>query len=239
MLKFLALSFALLFSTPSISRDFIPPQAFTFKDTIYMEITRIFPELYDYNYIPSLIEHESCITLRHRRCWSPTSRLKSHREEGAGLGQLTRAFRPDGSIRFDSLTAMRNKHRQELYELSWNNVYQRPDLQIRTIVLMIRDLDRSLQRVPDAFQRLHMVNAAYNGGLRDVLSGRRACGMAANCNPNIWFGHLDRHCMKSRRALYGTRSACDINFAHTRDVFLNNLPKYQRYFFTGPRGRRN
>lgn len=215
----------------AIAGNFIPPQAFQFRDTIRTELDRLFPEIWNYNYVPALIEHESCITLRHRRCWSSTSRLKSDREEGAGLGQVTRAFRPDGSVRFDSLTTMAKQYRIELREARWETIYQRPDIQIRIIILMLRADWKKLHSIPNLEYRMHMVNAAYNGGLGGVLRERRACGLAANCDPNIWFNNVEKHCLKSRKALYGTRSACDINRHHTKSVFKLRLPKYIKYYF--------
>ena len=68
-----------------------------------------------------------------------SSRLKTDREEGAGLGQITRAYNKDGSLRFDKVSELRSQYKQQLKEMSWKNIYTRPDLQIRSIVLMIRD----------------------------------------------------------------------------------------------------
>ena len=36
----------------------------------------------------ALIEHESCITRTHSKCWNSESRLKTEKEEGIGLGQF-------------------------------------------------------------------------------------------------------------------------------------------------------
>lgn len=210
---------------------FIPPQAFTFRDTIKTELDNNFPELYDYNYTPSLIEHESCITLKHKRCWNSMSKLKTAREEGAGLGQVTRAFNADGSVRFDTLSEMSKRYKSELREAKWETIYQRPDIQIRIMILMIRDDYKKLYNVNDPEQRMQMVDAAYNGGLGGVLKERRACGLSANCNPNIWFNNVEKYCLKSKKALYGTRSACDINRHHVEDVFHDNLPRYDKVYF--------
>ena len=176
-------------------------------------------------YLAGLIEHESCISLTHSRCWSPTSRLKSQREEGAGLGQLTRAWHPDGQLRFDALAELRGRH-PALAELDWASIYQRPDLQLRGLVLMTRDLYTRLDMIDDPLERLRMADASYNGGLGGLQRERRACGLQPGCDPQRWVGHVERVCLKSRQPLYAGRSACDINRHHVHDVIDNRAPKY-------------
>ena len=182
------------------------------------------------SYLASLIEHESCISLKHSRCWNPKSRLKTPREEGAGLGQITRAFRPDGSIRFDALADLKHKYPKELYDLNWQVVYDRPDLQIRALALMMRDNYQAFDKyVLDKREAYAFADAAYNGGLGGVNSERRACKLASWCDPNRWFDNVEKLCLKSKVALYGNRSACDINRHHVEDVLLNRSAKYTQY----------
>lgn len=207
-------------------RTFIPPQAELHRDTLRYELTSAWPGHPMPSAVPALIEHESCISLTHSRCWNAKSRLKTAREEGAGLGQITRAWNPDGSLRFDALAEMRARH-SELRELSWSNVYQRPDLQLRTLVLMSRDNYRALGVIADPGQRLAFADAAYNGGLGGVQKDRRACQIKPGCDPQRWWGNVELTCTKSRVALYGQRSACDINRHHVRDVLTVRAPKYE------------
>lgn len=208
-------------------RTHVPAAALQLLPTLRAEQRAHWPDHPTPELLAALVEHESCVSLRHVRCWNPASRLKSAREEGAGLGQITRAYRADGALRFDSLEAMVDKH-PALAGWSWSNVYQRADLQLRAVVLMMRDNYRSLARVvhePPAV--LAFADAAYNGGLAGVQNERRACAQVSGCDPQRWFGHVARHCLKSRAALYGRRSACDINRHHVADVLLVRAPKYQ------------
>lgn len=201
-------------------------RAVPFAPTLRAEVREHWADLPWPHYVPALIAHESgCPALRS--CWSPTARLKTAREEGAGLGQITRAWRPDGSLRFDSLADMRNRHPQ-LREWSWSNVYSRPDLQIRGLVLMSRANWDALRLVADSWERLAMADAAYNGGLGGLQQDRRACQVMAGCDPQRWWGHVEKTCTKSRAALYGKRSACDINRHHVVLVLRHELPKYRR-----------
>ncbi len=204
----------------------VPERAQQYLPMVASETAKHWPDLHMREYVPGLIEHESCITLTHRRCWSPTSQLKTQREEGAGLGQLTRAWNPDGSVRFDALAQMRESH-PALREIDWATIYQRPDLQVRALVLMSRSNWQSLRFVSDRDQRLAMTDAAYNGGLGGLQRERRACAVASGCDPAQWWGHVEARCLKSRAPLYAGRSACDINRHHVKDVMRVRSPKYR------------
>lgn len=200
----------------------VPAQAHQFLPVLSAELDRAWPGAPDRAYMGGLIDHESACPAP-RSCWKPTARLKSSREEGAGLGQLTRAWRKDGSLRFDKLAEMRQAH-PALRELSWTTIYQRPDLQIRTMVVMVK---ADYQRFMSTAAALHFADAAYNGGWGGVQQERRACGLKAGCDPQRWFGHVERVCLKSRAPIYGNRSACDINRHHVHDVIHNRAPKYR------------
>jgi hypothetical protein len=81
-----------------------------------------------------------------------------------------------------------------------------------------------------------MADAAYNGGMRGLQSERRACRMAAGCDPGRWWAHVEHQCLKSRAPLYGTRSACDINRHHVHDVIHKRAPKYRGLISLGAAG---
>lgn len=206
-------------------RTYIPARAQPLLPTLTGEINRHWHDHPRRELLPALIEHESCIGLKHSRCWAPTSRLKTPREEGAGLGQITRAWRPDGATRFDALAEMREAH-PALRELDWATIYQRPDLQLRAVVLKVRGDFTALRAVPDKMQRLAFADAAYNGGIGGVHKERRGCQLKAGCDPAQWWGHVEAACLKSRQPIYAGRSACDINRHHVADVLVTRAPKY-------------
>ena len=205
-------------------RTAIPAAAHQFLPTLAHEQRTHWPTHPAPHLLAALVEHESCISLAHSRCWQPTSRLKSQREEGAGLGQITRAYRADGSLRFDALAEQRQRH-PSLSDLSWATIYQRPDLQLRTIVLMMRELHAAMPPTPG---RMAFSDAAYNGGAGGLQADRRACNLRSGCDAGQWFGHVEHTCTKSRAALYGQRSACDINRHHVHDVLITRSGKYAR-----------
>lgn len=211
-------------------RTYIPPQAFQYFPVIKHQQQTYFPEHPLPVYFPALIEHESCISLLHKRCWNPTSQLKTQREEGAGLGQLTRTYNKDGSIRFDLVKELKDQYRTELKELQWSTIYQRPDLQIRSMILLSRNNYRTLTSITDPIERVYFSDLAYNAGLGRVYKDRRLCSLQSRCNPQKWFGQVEKTCTASQKALYGNRSPCDISRHHVEDVIHQNLPKYRSVF---------
>jgi hypothetical protein len=217
----------MLFSKPVGAAE-PPVAAMKYLPILSMEKQKFWPDHPYPAVLGGLIEHESCITLRHARCWNPSSRLKTQREEGAGFGQITRAYTSAGALRFDALQEMRDRH-PALREWTWANVYERPDLQLRAVVLKSKDDYAAFAGLVDAYAALAFADAAYNGGRAGVQKERRACGLKKDCDPGHWFGHVELTCLKSRKALYGGRSACDINRHHVRDVLLVRAPKYEKY----------
>lgn len=207
---------------------FIPSGAMKYGPILKAEQGRLWPGHVAPHYLASLVEVESCVTLKSPRCWNPASRLKTEREEGAGFGQITRSYDKTGRVRMDALAEARTLD-PSLHEWSWDNVYTRPDLQLRALVAMSRDCDRRLTpMVADPTERLRMCDAAYNGGYGSMQSERRACGQRTGCSPQKWFDNVAGVCLKShdKWAGYGGRSACDINRDHVRNVTLTRAPKY-------------
>ena len=182
--------------------------------------------------LAGLIEQESCVSLKHSRCWNPASKLKNSREEGAGLGQVTRAWTSTGELRFDKLAELRTRYPSKLGEMHWSTIYKRPDLQIRALVLQHLEIYKTqVKRSSDVIEALAFTDAAYNGGERGLSVEQRACYISKTCDPSKWFKNVERFCMKSKVPLYGNRSACDINREHVRGTFSRSV-KYS-YLFKG------
>jgi hypothetical protein len=213
----------LLVFSPRAQADTLPAGFAKYGPTLKAEQAKYWADHPDPAALAALVEQESCVTLKSARCWNPGAQLKSTREEGAGMGQITRAYHPDGSVRFDSLADLRNQYRSDLAGLSWDTVYQRPDLQLRALVLMSRDAAKPFKDTPGY---LAFGDAGYNGGVAGVQKERRACKLTGGCDPGQWFKHVELHCLKSRQPLYGGRSACDINREHVRNVLMVRRAKY-------------
>lgn len=67
----------------------------------------------------------------------------------------------------------------------------------------------NVQTIDDAAA---MMFAGYNGGIGGVLADRKLCQATANCNPNLWWGNVEKTSGKSRVKWQGYgKSAFDIN----------------------------
>jgi hypothetical protein len=129
------------------------------------------------------------------------------------------------------LAEIRRAHPKELGEMSWSTIYDRPDLQITAVVLKSRDNYKYFRRYSaDDLQGLKFGDAAYNGGIGGLDRERRACKLSSWCDHTKWDGNVEKFCLKSKTALYGQRSACDINRHHVKDVFDVRSKKYEVYF---------
>lgn len=170
------------------------------------------------------VDKESCIHTKHPKCWDPSAELKTPREQGVGLGQLTRAYTSLGKVRFDALEEIRVKHPKYLKELTWTSIKFRPDLQIRAIVLKMKDNYEYYKKYTKDPLVFGMVS--YNGGIGGLDKERRACKLSGICDPGLWYGHVEKFCLKSRAILYGKRSACDINRDYPSSVEARAL-KYK------------
>lgn len=224
---------AFIFASRAHAQDvqtYVPAGANTYCPMLQGEARKLWPAHTSPAALCSLIEQETCVTLVHKMCWNPKARLKTDREEGAGLGQTTRAYNKDGTIRFDALQATKQLD-ASLADWNWGNVYQRPDLQLRSIVVINRDCNNRLSRlVSDPREVNRMCDAAYNGGYGGMQSERRACGLRPGCDPQKWVGHVENVCLKSKVKWQGYgKSACDINREHVMNVFDVRYKKYVKF----------
>ena len=180
---------------------------------------------------PIVVTEESCQSLTHKKCWDPTSELNTSRELGIGVGQISKAYDKNGKVRFDSLADMVKLHNKELHELSWSNVKQRPDLQIRTMILMSEDNYKALYNIKDPIARMEFTDSAYNTGLGGVYRSRRLCGLTKGCDAQAWFNNgVSSTCDIGHKVLYGNRTACDINLDHVSNIFKIRMNKYKVFF---------
>ncbi len=202
----------------------VPPQALQHLPVLGVEVSKHWPDAPDWALFAGQIEKESCITLKHSKCWNPRAELRTSREQGVGLGQITR------TARFDALAEMRAQFPRELAGWSWDSptLYD-PAFQIRALLLMDRRNHRALDGVPEP-DRMDMALAAYNGGMGGLIGERQLCRSTRGCDPNRWAGHVERTSMKRRTPFPGYgQSAFQINRGYPPGV-RQRAEKYRPLF---------
>lgn len=163
-----------------------------------------------------------------RQCWSPHARLKTAREEGYGLGQITRTWDKLGAKRFDSLAEMRTQFPDALAGWSWDSPsLSDPRMQMRGMILMDLRNYRALTDVREPSDRLAMALAAYNGGLGGVRSDQKVCAGTPGCDPSRWWGHVEHTSLKAKTAVPGYgKPFFAINREYPVNIMVTRRPRY-------------
>ena len=211
-------------------KTYIPKNAYKYMDLVEIDSIILNKSIKYVPYYDALIEQESCISLCHSKCWNPKSRLKTKREEGAGLFQITRVFYSNGLVKWDTLKSLKERFPKYLKDLNWSNIYDRPDLQILAGLLLWNSNMRLFINKVDKDSLIWFLDSCYNGGFKYLYREMVRCKLTKGCNPKKWFGNVEL--MKSRRALkklYGNRTAWDINREHVRLV-KERMTKYKKLF---------
>lgn len=203
-----------------------PAAAVPLLPALKAEQTRLWPDMPLPSALGAQVEQETCISLTHRSCWNPRAELRTSREQGVGLGQLTRAFRADGSTRFDALTELVKANPRELQGLTWDNRYD-PVLQLRALVLKDWREYQNVRQARADSDRLAMTFAAYNGGAGGLASDRKACAGTPGCDPGRWFGHVEHTSLKAKAAVPGYgKSFFAINREYVRNIMVVRRVRY-------------
>lgn len=181
------------------------------------------------SFLAAQVEQESCISLTHSKCWNPRAELKTKRENGIGFGQFTRAYRADGSIRFDKISELAATHKS-LRGWSWENRYD-PHYQLTAIVEMDKAIYGRQKNAATERDRLSFTLSAYNGGEAGVLQDRRLCANTRGCDSTRWLGHVAKTSLKSKVPHPGyKKSFYAINREYVTNVLDVRRPKYDPYF---------
>jgi hypothetical protein len=124
------------------------------------------------------------------------------------------------------LAELKKAFPKELAEMSWEKPYD-PTLQLRGLVLKDKQGFSLIQGASTDLDRLAMSFAAYNGGSGGLNSDRRACAGTKNCNPGIWFGHVEKTSLKAKTAVHGYgKSFFEINREYVANILVVRRAKY-------------
>lgn len=166
------------------------------------------------------IEQETCPSLESKLCWNPRAELKTTREYGFGLGQLTI------TERFDNYREA-TKTIKELGDWKWENRYD-PRMQMIALVSMDRRLWVSAGDLASTpVDRVAFMLSSYNGGFGGLLSDRRLCATTPGCDKTKWFKNVEATSLKAKLAASGYgKSFYQINREYVSNILLKRMPRY-------------
>lgn len=200
----------------------LPPLALEYLPVLAQELRVNWPAAPVRSVFGAQVEQETCASLKSKKCWSPYAELKTSREYGFGLGQIT------VTERFNNFEAARALS-PTLKHWTWENRYN-ATYQLRTLVLMNKMTYAKLPWAADPRERMSFTFAGYNGGLGGVLSDRAVCKVTPGCDPSRWFGHVEHTSKKSKVKVSGYgQSFFQINRGYVRNIMEERRWKYVPY----------
>lgn len=144
-----------------------------------------------------------CGQVEQESSWNERATLKTSRELGRGLTQMTIAYRSDGSERFNIYKEATAKFR---VLRDWNWRADPYNVRYQLTFLILQDRRNFVLMTPmfrDDTERWKAALVCYNAGLGRVLS-RRAEAKSRDSPVDIWTGGLDRsYGLAEKKLLYG------------------------------------
>lgn len=199
----------------------LPTRARHLLPVLKEEAQARWPELARREYLAAQVEQETCVTLKDWRCWNPRAELKTKREYGFGLGQITI------TKRFDNFKEAR-KWDRALRDWKWEERFK-PRYQLIALVAYDRRLWGLTRRLTDhAESALAFAFSAYNGGYGGLLKDRRLCAATKGCDVTRWFGHVEKTSFRARMASEGYKhSFFDINRRYVHNILKVRWKRYK------------
>lgn len=202
----------------------IPKLALVYLPLMLSTLGQQWPAMHAPAVLAAQVEQETCASLTSPKCWNPRAELKTSREYGFGFGQITRAYRADGTTRFDKFSELTEAH-ADLKGWVWEQRYD-PAFQMRALI----DMDLGIyKRMNGATpnDKLAFTMSAYNCGEGCVRQSQLLCRNTAGCNPAVWFGNVEKTSMLSKQKWQGYgQAAHDINRGYVHNVFNVRPAKY-------------
>ena len=209
---------ALILASRPLQSQELPARAIEYLPLLQVEQQAYWADMALPSALAGQVEQETCPSLKSSKCWNPRAELKTSREHGFGLGQLT------VTSRFNTFEEMRLK--QGLQGWSWENRYD-PAYQLRALVIKDRDHFRTYKDAATFTDRLAFALSAYNGGAGGLSKDRMLCRSTPDCDPARWFGHVEKTSYKAKLAVKGYgKSFFEINREYVHNVINVRRQKY-------------
>ncbi|HEY0267663.1 MAG TPA: hypothetical protein VGC12_00355 [Methyloradius sp.] len=203
--------------------DYVPPLAQVYLPALVQKQKELWPAHPLPSTLAAQIEQETCISLKSRGCWNPRTELKTDREYGFGLGQITITSKFDNFKYVQSLDkALVGWKFEDRYNASY---------QIHALVVWDKRGFDSVIGANTLIDQLAMSYAAYNGGQGGLSSDRRICAATPGCNKNTWFNNVELTSLKKKSAAAGYgQSFYAINRGYVTNIMKVRRLKYDSWF---------
>lgn len=198
----------------------LPPLALETIPVLVQEIDRAFPGYPAPEVFAGQIEQETCPSLTSKKCWNPRTELKTEREYGFGLGQLTVTSRFNA---WEEVKTMDPSLKPWKWEDRFNVQYQ-----LRALVVKDAWNWRQFPLAADSTERTAFMLASYNGGVGGTINDVKLCKAQIGCDPAQWFDNVELTSSKSRTKWKGYgKSAFEINREYPYNIIYVRSDKYK------------
>jgi hypothetical protein len=202
----------------------LPSNAQVYLPLLRSEATAQWPTNKNLTLLAAQIEQETCLSMKHSKCWSPLAELKTDREWGVGFGQFTK------TSKFDTIKELRDRHKDLFGNWSFDNPYQ-PVYQMRGLVVYMRNINSSIKNTTNDDERYAMTLSAYNGGQGGLMKDRMLCNNTPGCDNTKWWGNTESTSFKAKTAVKGYgKSFYTINREYVVQIMKVRYKKYEGAF---------
>jgi len=214
-----------LILTVSQAYSMVPERSKEYLGQLKSTIEDKWPALVYREHLAGQIEQETCPSLTHKKCWNPHCELKTEREYGFGLGQITVTPQFNNFLEIKKLDKKLNLWK---WEERYDPAYQLLALVVydKSIYLKVRSLSNS------ELDAMAFTFCAYNGGLGGLLKDRKLCESKPKCDSSKWFGHVELYSWRSKVKYQGYgKSFFDINREYVSNIILVRSSKYKSFLY--------
>jgi len=204
---------------------FISSSAMLDRATPYMPMLI---DIFKQYWIEAPMKHIEPGKVEQESLWKEKAELKTSREYGIGLVQITQAFRKDGSVRFDNFLEAKKRYKEFLGDWQWEDRFN-PKYQLTYSILTDKHNFNILSFFKNPQERWAGTLVCYNAGCGTVLNRKALCRATKGCDITKWFGGLDSVHLKSEEVLLYNKPLWIARNSYPTSVFDRSI-KYKETF---------